>query len=207
MSKKLNLKLIALFVIAVGLLVAVTSSKAYAEDCEAVYGGGEKCIVNKSFRITKEVREKGEDDDDAEDKINVDKGEEFVFVITIKNTGEVEVDDMKMKDFLPDELKLIKGDLTEEWNNFDSGDKKTFHLTVKVKDLEFERDNFEKCIVNKAEVRKDGDFEGADTATVCYKKGEISELPETGATAGIALSGLGTGLTAFGVLIRKKFNA
>jgi uncharacterized repeat protein (TIGR01451 family)/LPXTG-motif cell wall-anchored protein len=207
MFKKLNLKLIAISVTAAGLLVAVTNNKVYAEDCEAVYGGGEKCIVNKSFRITKEVREKDEDDDDAEDKINVEKGEEFVFVITIKNTGEVEVDDMKMKDFLPDELKLIEGDLTEEWDNFDFGDKKTFHLTVKVKDSEFERDNFEKCIVNKAEVRKDGDFEGADTATVCYKKGEISELPETGATAGIALSGLGTALTAFGLVIRKKFNA
>jgi hypothetical protein len=88
---------------------------------------------------------------------------------------------MKMEDFLPSEIERVDGDgLTEYWEDFEPGETKTFYIDVEIDSDEFDRENFDKCVVNKAEVRYDGKFEGADTATVCYGVGEITELPETG---------------------------
>ena len=67
----------------------------------------------------------------------------------------------------------------------------------------YDRDvDFEKCIVNKAEVTWDGEFEGSDTATVCYGDEEIKELPETGSNEVAAL--VGAGLIIVGILVRKR---
>ena len=65
-----------------------------------------------------------------------------------------------------------------------------------------DRENFEKCVVNKAEVEWDGNFEGSDTATVCYGDVEVTELPETGAVSTLAIAGLG--LIIAGYTLKKR---
>ncbi|MFA6982073.1 MAG: hypothetical protein WC243_03570 [Patescibacteria group bacterium] len=191
MNKNIALKLIGIVLFVV---LAVVSSKSVYADCESNYGGGETCVYNKSFKITKQVRLEG--NDTWKDKItDVEEGDVIEFKIKIENTGEVDVDDMKMKDELPDELEKVGGSgLTEEWDDFESDETKTFIIKAKVEDDEFDKENFDKCVVNKAEVRYDGEFEGADTATVCYGNGDITELPETG------VSTLGLGFTGFGLI-------
>lgn len=182
-------------------------TNVYAYECETLYGGGEKCIVNKRFEIDKDVRIEG--DNEWKDKVtDVEKDEIVEFKIKIKNRSDEEADefdDMKMEDFLPDEMEKVGGSgLTEEWDNFEPGESKTFIIKAVVKDSEYDRDTeFEKCVVNKAEVRWDDNFEGSDTATVCYGNVEASELPKTGAESVLGLAGL-TSL-ALGLLI-KKFN-
>jgi hypothetical protein len=100
-------------------------------------------------------------------------------------------------------LIRVGGDgLTEEWDSFEPGETKTFYIKVEVDSAEFERENFEKCVVNKAEVRFDGTFEGADTATVCYGVSEITDLPETGFEE--VLLPLGLGLIAVGYVVKKR---
>lgn len=205
-AKKL---IVLLSVIFIGSFVMADLDPVYA-GCESTYGGGEECVFNKNFRVRKKVRFEVEDDDDARDKIiDVEKGEVIVFEIEIKNTGEVDVDDMSMEDFLPDELKFLDSEgLTEEWDDFEPGDKKKFEIRVKVKDSEYDRDDdFEKCVVNKVEIEYDGDFEGSDTATVCYGDAEITELPETGAGTGVTLVIAGIGLVVVGILVRKRLYA
>ncbi len=189
-----------------GGLFALTGRTYAWEQCEKQYGGGEICIVNKSFRIEKKVRKEG--DDSWKDKITgVDEDEVIEFKIKIKNTGEADVDDMKMEDFLPDELKRVGGSgLTEYWHDFDSDDEKSFIIKAEIDKDEFDRDeDFEKCVVNKAEVRFDGEFEGSDTATVCYgaDKDDVVDLPDTGVST-MPMAFLGLGLVAAGTFIKKR---
>jgi LPXTG-motif cell wall-anchored protein len=186
----------------------IFSGKAYA-DCESTYGNGEVCLVNKRFEIDKKVRVEDEDKS-WEDKVtNVAKDDTVEFKIKIKNKSDDKADDfddMKMEDFLPDEMYRVGGSgLTEYWDNFEPGETKTFYIKAKVKKDEYDRDeNFENCIVNKAEVKWDGEFEGSDTATVCYGQEEVTELPETGSNEMVAL--LGAGMILAGALIRKSLS-
>ena len=170
--------------------------------------GDDDCDECSKFRITKEVRVAGESS--WKDKVtDVKKGETVEFRITIKNKSNDEADeatDLKTQDFLPDEMTKIGGNgLTESFGDFHPGATKTFIITAKVKDSEYNRDvKFEKCVVNKVELRWKGDFEGSDTATVCYGNIEPSELPKTGAIDTLAIVGLGL-LTA-GFVTKKKLS-
>ena len=193
MYKKITKNLI----VTVAAVAFLFNRRVYAEQ----YG---EVVKNKAFRIEKEVRVK--DEGDFEDKLVLDE-EDFdkvlEFRIEVKNKGEVDVDDMKVEDFLPEEMDRVGGDgLTEYWDDFDSGDTKTFYIDAKIDEDEFDRENFDKCIVNKAEVRYDGDFEGSDTATVCYGDVEVTELPETGFVD--TMVPLGLGLIVVGFLVKNK---
>ena len=199
-KRSVNYKLIG------ALLVAGTTSvlgvgTVYA-GCTSNYGGGQTCIYNKNFDIEKKVRKEG--DNSWKDKVtNVKEGEVVEFKIKVKNDGEVNVDDMKMIDKLPKEMERVGGDgLTEYWDDFDSGDTKTFIIEAVVRDSEYDREDFEKCVVNKAEVEYDGDEEASDTATVCYSDKKVTELPKTGGSS-MLYGALGLGLVALGAVSKK----
>lgn len=200
MTKSFNIKLIGILsvVVVAGIFGA---SKAYA-GCTSNYGGGETCIYNKNFDLEKKVRKAG--DDSWKDKVtNVKKGEIVEFKVKVKNDGEVKVNDMEMIDKLPKEMERVGGDgLTEYWDDFEPGDSKTFTIKAVVKDSEYDKKNFEKCVVNKARVEYKGDSEASDTATVCYSDRELSELPKTGGSS-VAYGALGLGLAALGVIAKK----
>lgn len=207
----LNKIMISAFITAI---LAVTYGAQVYAGCTSTYGGGEICIYNKRFEIDKDVRVE-EKDDDWEDKVmDVEKDDIVEFRIKIKNRSDEDIDDeadisfdnMKMEDFLPDEMERVGGSgLTEYWDDFEPGETKTFYIEAKVKEEEYDRDvDFEKCVVNKAEVEWDGEFEGSDTATVCYGDEDVTELPETGSNEIVAL--IGFGLIAAGILVRKSLN-
>ena len=209
MKVKTAYKLIFAFALFLVIVVLITSI-AKAEDCEPTYGGGQTCVVNKRFEIEKQVRIK-DSDDDWEDKVmDVEKDDIVEFRIKIKNLSDdeadeyIDFDDMKMEDFLPDEMERTDGSgLTEYWDDFEPGESKSFTIEAKVDEDEYDRDaDFEKCIVNKAEVSWDGDFEGSDTATVCYGDEEVTELPETGSNELVSLIGLVSIIG--GIILRKS---
>ncbi len=197
---KSKIKLIGIFA-CVSLLLTLSTKSVYADQY------GEDCDeCNTRFKITKEVRIQG--DTEWKDKVtDVKEGEVVEFRIKIRNKSDSPADatdDMKMEDFLPDEMFRVGGSgLTEYWNDFEPGEEKKFTIKARVESEEYDRDvEFEKCVVNKAELRWDGDFEGSDTATVCYGNIEPSELPKTGAFSNLALAGLGL-LTA-GLITKRK---
>lgn len=195
---KNKIKLIVPFV-TLGLFVFLSTRPVFADQ----YGEEE---YNLRFKIVKEVRIRG--DSEWKDKVtDVSKNDVVEFRIKIRNKSDDPADaadDMKMEDFLPDEMNKVGGSgLTEKWDNFDPKDEKVFIIQAKVDSDEYDRDvQFEKCVVNKAELRWDGEFQGADTATVCYGNVEPSELPKTGALSTLGLSGLGLLITG---LVSKKF--
>ncbi len=196
--RKNKIKLIG-SLITLGLFVFLSIGTVYAGQ----YGEEE---YNLRFKITKEVRIQG--DSEWKDKVtDVKEGEVVEFRIKIRNRSDGPADatdDMKMEDFLPEEMTKVGGNgLTEEWDNFDPKDEKVFIIQAKVDSDEYDRDvEFEKCVVNKAELRWDGEFQGADTATVCYGNVQPSELPKTGALSTMGLSGL---VLLVSGLISKKY--
>lgn len=216
--KNINTKnLIKSLFIAVLVMIG-THSLVEAGECEDTYGGGETCIVNKRFEIEKEVRICEDDLDDQEDRdcddwgdwedkvTDVKEGQIIEFRVRIQNLSDEdagEFDDMRMEDKFPNELERIGGSgFTEYWDDFKPGDKKEFKTKALIKSSEFDRENFEKCIVNKAEVEWDDNYEGSDTATVCYGDEEVTELPKTGSNSVAAM--LGTFCVALGLTIRKR---
>ena len=186
----------------IGLMAVLSIGNAYAS-CEDVYGGGERCIINKSFRIEKEVRIKG--DSTWREKVILEDLDDIVeFRITVRNTGELEVDDVKMEDILPDELKRVGGSgLTEDFDNFKPGDSEKFVIEAELTD-DAKDEKKANCFVNRAKVIYKDHVEGEDVATVCVETGEISELPETGFDTLTVLTALGLGSMALGIVIRKS---
>jgi len=201
MTKSVNYKLISALVVSAVSAGLFGGSQVYA-GCTPNYGGGQTCIYNKNFDIEKKVRKAG--DDFWKDKVTGVKKDEVVeFKIKVKNAGEVDVDKMKMTDKLPKELERVGGDgLTEYWDDFDEDETKTVVIKAKVKDSEYDRKNFEKCVVNKAIVEYKGDQEASDTATVCYGDGEPTELPKTGGNT-VVYGALGLGLMVVGAASKK----
>lgn len=195
--------------ITAGLLVAgmiAGDTKVFADECEPNYGGGQTCL-EEDFDVEKQVKFLDESDSEFRKKVvDVKKGDTVVFRIRVKNTGETNADDMKMEDFLPEELKRVGGSgLTEYWDNFEPGETKKFRIEVQVRDQEYDRENFEKCVVNVAKAWQDDDRIGSSEAVVCYGKGEITELPDTGPTATVAMTLAGLGMVFGGILAAKKF--
>ncbi len=203
MNKMFKLNIV-LFVTLIGALtMLLLPSKAYAADCEDDGAYGQTCIYEKNFELEKRVRIQG--DSTWKDKvINVKEGQVIEFRIIAKNVGEVDADDMEMKDILPDVLDKIGGSgLTEEWDDFDVDEERTFIIQARIKSVEFDRtDNFEKCVVNKAELRHEGDLVASDTATVCYGEKEIKELPKTGPTELMSIFGFAS--TGIGLFLKRR---
>ena len=191
---KNKIKLIEIILIS-GLFLILSTRSVLA------YQYGDDEDYNTRFKITKEVRIEG--DTSWKDKVTDVKEDEVVeFRITIKNNSDDEADEadnMKMEDFLPEEMYRVGGSgLTEYWNDFEPGGEEKFTIKAKVKSIEYDKDvDFDKCVVNKAELRWDGEFQGSDTATVCYGKVVPSELPKTGAFSTLGLAGLGLMITGF----------
>jgi uncharacterized repeat protein (TIGR01451 family)/LPXTG-motif cell wall-anchored protein len=205
MFLRVNRIIVSVFVL-VAVLFGVVG-KVYASD--PIYGEGE--VVNKSFRIEKHVRFFRESDTRWKDKVTgVRKGDVLEFRIKVTNTGELKTNDMEVKDILPSELKILDGDftaedLTRDFDNFKPGDVKEYKFRVQVRDSEFDRDeDFEKCVVNRAELRYKNKFEGSDVATVCYVKGEVTELPKTGAASTVTVTLAGLSLIFTGYLSKRK---
>jgi uncharacterized repeat protein (TIGR01451 family)/LPXTG-motif cell wall-anchored protein len=194
-----------------GVFVFALGREAFADGDSDPYGIYAREVINKVFRVEKKVRV-GDSGSFSDKVTHVAKGEIVEFQIVVKNEGDMEVNDMKMVDILPKEMERVGGSqLTETWDNFEvctsekcEDERKVFIIKAKVKDSEFDREDFEKCVVNKAEIYYKDKFEGADTATVCYGKVPVTELPKTGTTSTALVTIGGLSLVYLGKLLKKR---
>lgn len=199
MKYKLNKKLIiTAFVFS---MILSTNTKVFAQ-----YGGGGG-YDSESLEITKEVKLEG--DENFRDKVYVDfknaseKDKNIIFRITVKNNGD-SIDKLKYEDFLPNSLDKVSGDLTEEVGSLNNKESRSYEIVASIDEDDKNRDYvFEKCVVNKVELRQDGDYKDNDVATVCYGNvDEPTQLPETGFIPLTGLSGLG--LVTLSSYLKKK---
>lgn len=164
---------------------------------------GETCTTDESYRIEKWVRIQG--DDTWLGRVTDVQEEDIVeFRVRATNTGDEEADDMTMTDTLPDEMERTGGDeLVEEWDDFAADAEETFIIEAQLRASEFDSTTeFEKCVVNKAELEQGDEFVGSDTATVCYNNADV-ELPETGFSA-LSMGIAGVISTLTGAILKRK---
>lgn len=194
--------------ISIVFLAGTSYVLAKDEVCVPIYGGGEVCapVKNKSFAIKKDVRKKGFTEWQNE-ITEVKNGHEVEFRIIVTNTGEIEVDDLKVTDTLPSNLTLTEGTLSWEIDDFTPREEQTFTFTAKA-NTEGMADNQVKCVVNEVHVKYQEQTEASDTATVCIEKGEvlgeeIKELPPTAVgfyeVISFVIMSIGLVITGFGL--------
>ena len=153
--------------------------------CETQYGGGEVCVRTGELQIDKEVW-------DPEDEKWLDNlglgdykfapGESIKFKLKIKNVGDKTFSEVDVRDYLPDLVEHVSGDLEFEIKDLSPDETETRELEVKVVSADrFPNDKSIICEVNTAETWAD-DKKDKDTAQVCFEKKVlgVSELPPTG---------------------------
>jgi uncharacterized repeat protein (TIGR01451 family) len=136
------------------LLSLVVASPAIAEECHTVYGGGEVCETC-NINVDKEIWNPSEngywDNIDSSD-YTFESGEEVKFKIVVKNTSDINVNNIEIKDYLPEYVDYVSTYISEdnheyEWKSperyvlyfmgsLDPDQSKTAYLTIRVKDEE-----------------------------------------------------------------------
>lgn len=201
--------LVVAFTVVLGVSLYTVNKLVFANSCERTYGGGKEC--DRSLKITKEVskdQDKLNKNKDYSDSIILKSNERnklVTFRIEVENKGDVDEEDLKVIDKLPEVFEKVEGALTEEIERIDNGDKITYYITVRVKSSAFDEG---RCVVNEVRLRGDMNDEGGDetidtdTATVCFGR-EITQLPKTGNEEAVVATLLGFGLIATGFGLRK----
>ena len=210
--------------------------------CWEVYGGGEECKEvdeNSQLQVNKTIwNPKSEK---WEDHISSSSGsypytfsaeQTVTFRIEVKNTGDVKLKDIKVKDTLPAYIIYNNGDGNGTDNNkkveFDSfdldpGQSKTFVFEAKVADDGVLPKDDVLCLTNVAEAKgkrddNDNEEKNVDYANFCLNlpqvksKEVIKELPVTGINPtqemarNIAIISTALGLILVGYGIKKLAN-
>lgn len=132
-------------------------------------------------------------------------GEEVVYLLTIENKGEVDFDEIKINDYLPDFLELSEGELEKVFNDFEKGEVAEYEIKAKVVNtdqLPVDQGLF--CLINKAEVIAD-DQGDEDTAQICVESKVLgaSIQPEAGVNL-LVLAGSLVGFSVLGFCFKKK---
>ena len=141
--------------------------------------------------------------------------QEVFFKIKVKNTSDVKINDITVKDFLPDfvDFKEGPGDfdkdsrtLTIAAGDLEVDEEKLFFVKVKVVEQdELPADQGISCIVNKAQAF-DGGVSDEDTAQFCIEKEVlgVTAVPSAGPELGaLLLTGQLTTL-GLGILLKRK---
>ena len=201
-------------VAAVAVILPFLFSKTVNADriCTPNYGGGETCTETnlKSVRIEKEVSFK---DKDFKDRIKGATAKDTIyFRITVKNEGDVTLENLKVEDDLP---KYIKAKDDTDWtiNKLEPGKEWSEVFKAEVVDEDDLPDN-DVCVVNEAKVKLSGKSVSEDTATVCIESPTkvlgVKELPVTGGPniggKEAALGVIAFGMAMFGLGIRRVYS-
>ena len=211
-------RLVAFLFIATGyLLLATTSLAQYGQ-----YGGEKPSVsIMVDKMIGKPFEAKGGfTDADYVDNLSpsdprFSPEQEVFFKIKIKNTSDVKINDVTVKDLLPDfvDFKEGPGDFDKDSRTLtiDAGDlevdeEKLFFVKVKVVEQdELPADQGILCVVNKAQAFDD-DVSDEDTAQFCVEKEVlgVTAVPSAGPEMGILLLSGQVAMLGLGFLLKKK---
>ncbi len=141
--------------------------------------------------------------------------QEVLFKLVVKNTSEVTLTNVEVKDFVPDFLEPVEGpgtfDSSTRTITFNAGDfavneEKTYILRMKfVSQDKLPGDKGIICLVNKAEAKTSEVFD-EDVAQLCVEKevlGAVS-VPSAGPEAGLVLLAFNALAFSTGLYLRKR---
>jgi len=172
--------------------------------CEPVYGGGERCWGTGEILIDKTV--KNPETGNFVDNLGVNDpkfapGQEVLYRLEVKNTGQGTFSRVTVKDIFPSYLDFSWGPLG--WNSdtrtlqFDiydlkAGESRQYEVMAKVFDKERLPDDRNLiCVVNTGSVEADGKTD-SDQAQICFEKKVlgVEVLPPTGVNLWVLTLGL-----------------
>ena len=175
-------------------LITIFSSKAAFARCVEQYGGGETCYEGE-LRLDKAVKNPSSgtyiDNLYASDP-NFSADQEIWFRLTVKNTGEDDLNNIEVKDKFPNYVLFVSG--PGSWNDSE----KTLTWTIdhlspnESKDYEIKgrivgegslpSDSGTYCVTNYGEAKKDNKI-ASDTSYFCIGKKVLgmTTMPKTGA--------------------------
>jgi uncharacterized repeat protein (TIGR01451 family) len=207
MNKSLKAIIISLSLVSLAMAIASRPSLVKAQ-----YGTGEE---ERQVIIDKKVKPVNSDKwyDNLPQVNTAFAPEDLVdFKIILKNSGDVDLENLNIIDNLPDYVKPIfnPGEYKEDekkitWTikKISTGETQEFNIRVQIGKAENISQTKPFCLVNKAGVQKDGQELDNDTAQFCIEPRILAKtFPETGFNMVFAtLVALVT--VAAGVLIRK----
>ncbi|PJA38627.1 hypothetical protein CO180_03120 [candidate division WWE3 bacterium CG_4_9_14_3_um_filter_41_6] len=185
-----------------GFVCSLFTLPVFAEQpvCYGQYGVQIECpIVQTTVSVDKLVR-KANTSNPFVESVNLQVGNLAEFAITVTNTGESTLNEVKLIDILPSNL-VTTGATQFTLNNFAPGEKRTFTLVATVKTIDDSTQNTS-CTVNVANVVYRGEKMSSDTAQVCVTTGTVlaAKLPATamtGTSRNIATATVGMFLIVF----------
>jgi uncharacterized repeat protein (TIGR01451 family) len=169
------------------VLIFVPAQKALAD----YYYGGEEEEVD--VLIDKMIKDPANDkfvDNLSISDYRFSAGQEVIFRLTIKNTGDKTLNDVEVKDIFPSYIDFVSdpgswdGDtrtLRFEFDDLDPGESRDFEIKGRVVG-ESDLPDGSVCVTNKGKVWAEDEYD-EDTAGLCIKKGEVKGaevLPPTG---------------------------
>jgi uncharacterized repeat protein (TIGR01451 family) len=187
--------------------------------CETTYGSGVVCPKSSSFVVNKYIQLPTKGGDFVDNLTITDPlftiGQEVMFKIVVKNTGQTRIDKITVVDTLPSELTYVAGPgsfnssnntLTITIDNLEAGKDAVYFITTKV--VNFTEN---KCPVNLVVATATNGASSKDTATFCAEKTGVpvaekpvmKKQPETGPES--IVLGLFSAAGAAGVYLRRKF--
>lgn len=141
-------------------------------------------------------------------------GQEVMFQLKVKNTSNVEMTNVTVKDFVPSYMEPIEGpgafdtaSRTVSFNagTFRAGEEKVYYVKMKLfGQAQMPADKGLFCLTNKAQAYNNN-VSDDDTAQFCIEKEVVGvkEAPKAGPEAGILILGANVLLTGIGLSLKK----
>lgn len=226
--KKLFLSLTILFLSL--FILPATPTFASSTSCTIIYGGGQVCPEEVSFRVKKLVQTAPKSSSFTEDDLSInDKkfpvNEEIKFKIVIENTGTKDINDIKVIDTIPQFVNFVSGPGTFNASaktltfNIDlpKGATHTEIITGRVTDASMlPQDKSIVCVINSVRAEAPNGAVAEDSIQFCIEKKvlglvptpqvfetpSVTTIPTTGAET-IYLAGIVAGGIG-GLILRKR---
>lgn len=151
-------------------------------NCQPIYGGGQSCVKTPQFEINKTVQ--NPKTQAYVDNLGVSDPKfaptQLVpFKISVKNTTDTRIDDVIIKDIMPEIVEFAGGigdfdaktrTLTIKLASLDAGETRDFYVQAKVaaKD-KLPQDQNVMCVINQSTITK-GDKTSQDNSQFCVEK-------------------------------------
>ncbi len=141
--------------------------------------------------------------------------QQIIFRLKVKNTSDVVLTSVEVKDFVPDFLTPVSypgnfdsasRTITFNAGDFAVGEEKTYFLTMKVSSQnQMPADKGIICEINKSQAYNSEVFD-EDTAQFCIEKQVVgvSNVPSAGPGMGLILIGLELGALGTGIYLKKR---
>lgn len=166
-----------------GTVIDASASEKSLPSCQTIYGGGENCLQSENITISKSVLNPQtlkyvENLADDDPKYNPDQIAQFQ--ITVKNTSNKSIKDIKVKDLLPQYVDCASGGtgqcdnatkiITFSINALNANEIKTFILKAKITSKNKLADKKEViCLVNQA-IAIESQQKSQDNSQFCIQK-------------------------------------